>query len=337
MPEKKRVSPWLRGTLYVVALLFLPMFVIQVVRPDALNPKEHRPTLQSVKFRFLLNTGIFFERLRRNESAISKFQEAEQFAEQLTDTKYEALQEARVQLAESYVSAGRTSDADQVYARIVRSSTDAGDAFRKKSQFDAAVPKYQDAEKFAQKLTTTKFASLLSAERSLAGCLLALKRNAELEQVYARIVNTLKDEGDPDDVELGNAYQALAMARSDLSDWAGAEKALLQANDIYDQIILHFSGIYDPSSRALLARQQKDFDAWYLAICYFNEKKMDLALTTAESAFQVLGGREGPRNVPIGVYTVGLGAATALNNQNQIQVWQQRVDDLTPTRTTPAR
>jgi tetratricopeptide (TPR) repeat protein len=337
MPEKKRVSPWLRATLYVVALLFLPTFVIQLVRPDALNPREHRPSLQTVKFRFLLDTGVFFKRIQRHESAISKFQEAEQFAEQLTDTKYESLQEARVRLAESYLSAGRTSEAEQVYTRIVRSSTDAGDAFRQKNQFDAALPKYQDAEKFAQKLTTTKFPSLLSAQRSLASCLVALKRNAELEPVYARLVNTLKDEGDPYDVELGNAYQALAVARSDLGDWAEAEQALLQANDVYDQIILHFAGVYEASSRALLAGQQKDFNTWYLAVCYFNETKMDLALSTAENAFQVLSGREGPRNVPIGVYTVGLQAATALNNHEQIQVWQQRVDELTPKRTTSAR
>jgi len=332
MAEKKSVSPWLRGTLYVVAILFLPTFVIQLVRPDALNAGMRRPTLQTFTFRFLLDTGIFLDRMGRHESAISQFESAEQYAGRLTDTKYESLQEARVRLAESYMAAGSASEAEQTYAKIVQTSMDAGDVFRQKNQFDAAVPKYEDAEKFAQKLTVTKFASLLSAQRSLAGCLMALKRSGELEQVDARIITTLQDQSDPYSVELGDAYRTLAMARSNLADYAGAEQALLQANDIYNKIIEEFSGKYDPSGRALQAKEQKDFNTWYLAVTYFNEKKMDLALATAEDAFQVLSRRVGARGVPIGVYTAGLQAATALNNQEQVQVWQQRLSDLTPNR-----
>jgi tetratricopeptide (TPR) repeat protein len=334
MPDKKRVSPWLRGTLYVVALLFLPTFVIQLLRPDALNPKDRRPTLQTVKFQFLMDAGIVFEGLHRHESAAARFRVAEQFAEQLTDaeTKYESLQEARGHLAESYMSTGRTSDAELAYAQIVKSSMDAGDTFRLKNQFDKAVPKYQDAEKFAQKLTTTKFASLLGAQRNLAGCFLALKRNADLEPVYARIITTLKNQGDPYDLELGNAYQELAMARSDLHDFSRAEQALLQANEVYDKIVEHLSEKHDPSGRDLQAKAQKDITTWYLAVCYFNEEKMDLALSTAEVAFQVLSLRVGPRSIPIGVYTVGLQAAAALNNRDQVQRWQHRLDELTPTR-----
>jgi hypothetical protein len=120
------------------------------------------------------------------------------------------------------------------------------------------------------------------------------------------------------------------MARSDLQDSPGAEQALQQANEVYDKIGERLSERYDPSGRDLQAKAQRDFTTWYLAVCFFNEKKMDFALSTAEVAFQVLSRRVGPRSIPIAVYTVGLRAATALNNQEQVQLWQQRLDELTP-------
>ena len=162
MAENKRVSPWLRAVLYVVAILFLPTFLIQVLRPDALDAKAHRPTVQTVKFSFLLRTGILYEWLRWNDSAIAKFQEAEQYAGNLTDTKYESLQKARARMAETYLAAGRTSDAEQVYAKIVQSSMETALALRIKNNYSDAIPKYEDAERFSQKLTNTRLASICS-------------------------------------------------------------------------------------------------------------------------------------------------------------------------------
>jgi hypothetical protein len=326
MAQKTRVSPWLRGTLYVVAVLCLPTFLIQVLRPDALDPKAHRPTVQTVKFGVLLKTGIWFEWLRRNDAAIAKFQEAERYTEQLTDTKYESLQKARERLAETYLEVGRASDAEQVYARIVQSSMETGDALRLKNNYGEAVFKYQDAERFSQKLATTRLPSLCLAQRSLSGSLLALQRNAELEPVYTRMLSTLQEMGDPYDIELGNTYRMIAMARSALNNWTGAEESLLQAADAYDQIIFHFGRTDD--SRVLNAKEQKDFTGWYRAVCYYNEQKYDLALSTAEDAFEVLSRREGARSVPLGVYTAGLQAAIALGNREQTRVWQLRMSNL---------
>ncbi len=326
MAEKKPVSPWLRGTLYVVAVLCLPTFLIQVLRPEALDPKAHRPTVQTVKFSVLLKTGILYEWLRRNDSAIAEFQEAERYSEQLTDARYDSLQKARERLAEAYLMTGRSSDAEQVYARIVQSSMETGDALAQKNHYAEAIPKYEDAENFSQKLTSRKLAAVFQAERSLSGCLMTLEQNAELEAVYTRMLGTLQETGDPYDIEIGNTYRMMAMARSKLNDWAGAEDALLQADDAYDQIIFHFGRTDD--SRVLLAKQQKDFTAWYMAVCYLNEKKYDRALSTAEDAFEMLSRREGARDVPLGVYTAGLQAAIALGNREQIRVWQLRMDDL---------
>jgi hypothetical protein len=141
---------------------------------------------------------------------------------------------------------------------------DAGDAFRRKNQFDAAIPKYCEAERFWQNLKTEKFSALLSEQRSLAGRSVAPKRNPELEQAYSRLVGTLREQGDLYDIDLGNACRMLAVARSHLNNWAGAELTLREAHAIYEQIILHFS---EPAPRlALQAQQQKDFTTWYPAV-----------------------------------------------------------------------
>jgi len=192
--------------LYVVAVLFLPTFLIQVLRPDALDAKAHRPTVRTVKFSVLLRTGILYEWMRWNDSAIAKFQEADQYAENLTDTKYESLQKARERLAETYLVTGRPSDAEQVCAKIVQSSMETAFSLRLRNNYGEAIPKYEDAERFSQKLTTARLASLFQAQRGLSGCLLALQRNAELEPVYTRMLDTLQQIGDPYDIELGNTY-----------------------------------------------------------------------------------------------------------------------------------
>lgn len=326
MAENKRVSPWLRATLYVVAILFLPTFLIQVLRPDALDAKAHRPTVQTVEFSVLLRTGIVYEWLRWNTAAVAKFQEAERYAENLTDTKYQSLQKACERLAETYLVAGRLSDAEQVYTKIVRSSMETALALRIKNNYSDAIPKYEDAERFSQRLTTTRLASLFQAQRGLSGCLLALQRNAELEPVYTRMLNTLQEIGDPYDIELGNTYRMIAMTRSKLNNWPGAEGALLQADDAYDQIIFHFGRTDD--TRVLQAKEQKDFTGWYRAVCYYNEQKYDRALTAAEDAYEVLSRRVGARNVPLGVCTAGQQAAIALGNREQTGVWQLRMSEL---------
>jgi hypothetical protein len=113
------------------------------------------------------------------------------------------------------------------------------------------------------------------------------------------------------------------------NNWAAAELALCEANAIYEQIILHFS---ESAPRlALRAQQQKDFTTWYLAVVTATIKN-DLTLTVAEQALLVLSGDGIARRAYIDVYTIGLRAAIALDNEVQGQVWQQRLDDLTPSR-----
>jgi len=118
----------------------------------------------------------------------------------------------------------------------------------------------------------------------------------------------------------------IAMARSKLNNWPGAEDALLQADDAYDQIIFHFGRTDD--TRVLQAKEQKDFTGWYMAVCYYNEQKYDRALSAAEDAYEVLSRREGARNVPLGVCTAGQQAAIALGNREQTRVWQLRMSEL---------
>lgn len=332
MPEKKPVSPWLRGTLYVVAILFLPTFIIQIVRPDALDPNAHRPTPQPFWFSFLLQTGAFYERLHWHDFAIAEFQKAEQFAGQLpdADAQYASTQRARYLLAQSYLSAGRPSDAEQAYARIVKAGMDTGDVFRERNQFQEAAPRYQDAERYAQKLTATKFTSLQRARQNLAICLNALNRNTELEQLDLDMIAAMQESPEPDILAIGNTWQSVAFARSHLQNWGGAEQALLQAIDAYDSIIQHFSGQYDPEGRVPQAKTLKNITTWWLAVAYLNEGKMEQARSTSEAAYQIFSQPPMTQEIVFQLIAVGLKAATAEKDPVQIDLWQQRWNALAP-------
>jgi len=329
MQKKKRVSPLLSGALVVVALLCLPTFVVKLVRPEALNPGEHRTSLDQLRFRFLLDTGIFLEGVHRCETAVSRFQEAEQFSQNLTDTKYESLQESRQHLAQCYEALGRNSDAEQVYAGMVKSSLAAGDSLlQANKQFDTALLRYQDAERFSQKLTTAKDPSLQSARWGLVVCFRMFARCPEAEPVYTRLIDTQRESADEYDGALGDTYQDLGFTRSHCNDWAGSEQAYLQAIDIYDKVIQHFSAGYDTESRDLQARQGRDFAILYLGVAYENEGKTDLALSTAETSFQTFSKPPVAGELLRQIIVLGLQAATATGNQNEIDLWQQRLYNL---------
>jgi tetratricopeptide (TPR) repeat protein len=338
MPEKQRVSPWLRGTLYVVAILFLPAFLILTFRPDVLDPKQPRPTMQSFKFGYLIKTGSLYERFNWHDSAIAKFQEAEQYAGQMTgaDTQYESAQRVRYLLAQSYLAEGRSNEAEKTYGRIVQSGMDAGDAFRSQNQCDKAVPRYHDAERYSQKLTATKFASLQAARQNLAQCLSATNQNTELEQVDLDMIQTMQDSENPDRLKIGNTYIGVAFVRSHLQNWAGAQEALLQALDAFDDTTRQFSGRYDPENRALQAKSSRDVATWYLAVAYLNEGKADLALSTAESAYRIYSQPPVTQGILMQLILVGQKAASAQRDQEQIELWQQRLNDLTGTALEPA-
>jgi hypothetical protein len=328
MAEKNTMSPWVRGFVALIAILLLPTLVIQLVRPDALDPDARRPTLAASKFRILIASGRIFDRLHRADTAISRFRSAEQLAEQMPDS-YGPLQAARILLAESYARTGQPSAAEQTYAQIVKSSMEAGDRLTSEKQFDAAIPKYEDAERFAPHLVSMRLPSLRNAERGLAGCFYALHRDRELEAVDRRTIATLSQAGAPQDLSRAEAYQSLARARSALDNWAGAEEALLQADAFYNRIVERWSGRND-SLPGLRAQQNQDRIRHELAVCYYNENKDDLARARAEERFEVRSRNGGPRNVPMDIYTIGIRCAAHLKNQEQVRIWQQRWNDLSP-------
>jgi hypothetical protein len=329
MAQKRRVSPWLRGTLYVIAVLFLPLFLIQTFRPDVLDPKSPRPTLQTFRFDFIVKTGSLYERLAWHELAIAKFQEGEQFASQMTDAQYPSLLQARERLAEAELAVGRTSDADRVYTRIIDAAMQAGDASLVKTQWSEAASEYRDAERFAKKLSANKSAPLLKARQSLATCLNALNQNQELATLDQDMIDAMQESGDTDGLALGNAYQSLAFARSRTQDWAEAEQALLHAMDSYDSVLQFPSGQSDIQNRVAQAQQMKNIVTWYLAVVYLNEGKTGAALSTADAAFQIFSAQPVETGITMQIISVGVKAATAAKDQDQIELWQKRLSDAT--------
>ena len=323
----KPASPVLVWTLVAVCILVLPTAIIRLIRPDALDPSEHRPTGEQYEIKAALQTGVTCEHLHLYSSAISWFQRAERAAASSSDEQYDLLQQAREHLAAVYEKASRSSEAQQTYQRMIQSSTQLGDSLAKKEQYSNAVGKFEDAEKFAQHLSEGKIETLQTARFRAVGCYFALRRNDKAAETAGRLIETQQLSNNPYDAKLASYYEQMAFARSGMGDWPGAEEALHSSISLYDDIVRHYSEKYDPEARDLNAKQERDLDTMQLALVYFNEKKLDLAESTAETAYQALSQRM-PQNVPYQLISVGLQSATALGNQEQEGSWQQRMHDL---------
>src|SRR5215470_5817275 len=290
-------SPILVWTLVAVCIVVLPTAIIRLVRPDALDPSEHRPTAAQYKIKAALQTGTTLEQLHLHGSAISWFQSAERAAASSPDDQYNLLQQAREHLAVVYEKASRSSEAQQTYQRMVQSSMQLGDSLTKKEQYSNAVGKFEDAERFALHLSEDKIEALQTARFRAVGCYFALRRNDKAAETAARLIETQEQSNNSYDAKLASYYDQMAFARSGMGDWSGAEEALHSSISIYDDIFRHYSEKYDPEGRDLNARQGRDLDTMQLALLYFNEKKWDLAESTAETAYQALSQRM-PQTVP---------------------------------------
>lgn len=324
--SKKPASPILVWTLVAVCIACFPPVIVKWASPDS-EGHRHWISAGEAKFKLYLETGIVFQSLGRYTTATYWFQKAERSAQQLSDGQYPLLVEAREHLAECYKEQKRNDDAQRTYQSMVRMSMEAGGALSKNDQFAQAVKRFEDAEKFAGNLETSRVAAVQEARARQVGCYFALNKNAEAAIVATRMVETQQELGDPYDSLLAEYYVQLAYARGGSQDWAAAEEAWREAIGIYNAIDVHYSGINDREARAANARFQMANATLNLAATYFNENKMELALSTAESAYAALEIRS-PTAVPIELITVGFQSAKALGNRDSEAIWRQRMEGL---------
>jgi len=325
----KKTSPILIWTLVVVSIACFPIVIVKMAVPGFLGPEEpyRRITFGETEFRLLLDTGVVFQRLGRYKKAASWFQKAERSAQHLSGDQYPFVVDAREHLVTSYQSQGRTDDAEHTYEAMVKTSMEAGEMLSEREQFAQAASRFEDAEKFAGNLTTSRLQALQAARAKQVNCFFALTKKTEAAVVAARMVETQRESGEPYDLQLAEYYFQLAYALGGSQDWAGAEEGWLASIEIYDAIIAHYSGSYDPEARAANARSRRDFAIMNLAATYFNEKKMEQALSAADLAYE---GQfaQSSSTAPLQLITVGLQSATVLGNQDQEALWQQRLKDL---------
>jgi tetratricopeptide (TPR) repeat protein len=327
--KSKPTSPILVWTLVGISILCFPILIIKSAVPDLFGPASPQQplTVAQLKIGFLLDTGIGFQKLGRYETAASWFQRAAQYAEQMPEDQYASLIAARHHLAECYKSLDRSNDAERTYKAMVQTSMETGDALSKKAQYTEAARRFQDAEDFAQNLASARFQALQEARGRQVGCFFALKRNAEAASVTTRMIEAQQELNDPYDSVLAEYYVQLGYARGRLQDWAGAEEAFLDGIATYNSIVRHYSGSYDPEARVENAGHKKDFATMNLAAIYYNQRKMEQALSAAETAYQSLFAQP-QQNAPLDLITVGFQSATALGNEEQAALWQQRLNNL---------
>jgi hypothetical protein len=204
----------------------------------------------------------------------------------------------------------------------------AGKEAAKANKRNDAIVNFEAAEQFAPQLIEKKDESLRDVRQWLASQYEVTQQYPEMEEVYSRMLDSLRETSSDYDINLGSDYSWLSMIRAREGNWPGAEESSRQAIDAFDKTIRHFDGLADPQNNVQSARFNKAFALFRLANAYNQEGKMDFAVYTADQSYRY--GTE--VNVGDGVLklfaTLGLQIATKANDRDAIALWGQRLDKL---------
>ena len=131
--QRERILWWV---LAVVAVVFLPGYVIDLLHPGLLHPIRQKVTpvdaasaiaalppglSNGEKYNRLFQAGTDFARTNKRNEAIANFEAAEQAAQQLAERKDESLREVRGWLASQYEVTERYPETEAVYNRMLDS------------------------------------------------------------------------------------------------------------------------------------------------------------------------------------------------------------------------
>src|SRR5580704_6885058 len=135
-----------KGSLMVLAIYLGSTSLIRyalaphsVAKESAAPKKITQPPADEARFRASFEAGKQALSEGRYVSALDNFLEAERSADQLTDDQYDALKEARLQIAQVYESAGDNGAANNVYRTLADCANRKGDARFKAKSFEGAL------------------------------------------------------------------------------------------------------------------------------------------------------------------------------------------------------
>jgi hypothetical protein len=328
-----------------VLIVVLEIVLICVASSALINYAVSRPPsrqdVQAVKFsaannaRFkaLLDAGAKQMRSAQYTDALASFQAAEQTTDELSEGQYESLKASWLQIATVCETSGRSSDAESAYKALVESGIREGEILLRASQFNGALARLQDAEKFSEHLTETQEASLLEARSDMVVCLRQMHRIPDAVEVSQRMIDFLRMSGDEYDPALTAKYLEISESYSQENDWYAAEPNLQLASGLCDRRIAHLSGLDGAEAPMNAALMDKDLTLYWLITTYEQEGRTDFALGAAEDMFSFVAQHSKPW-ADLGPYSrkevakLALQIATQANRKDAIDLWTRRLQSL---------
>lgn len=315
--------------LAVVAVLFIPGYLINLYVSHRYASATSAAPATDPRFKAAFDAGVTLEQNKEYEQAISKFLEAEMYAGKMQDGKYPAFEAAIEHYASCNQALGRDDSVLAARKQLIRMYIEEAEMLKRANQFEAAVTKLQQAEEGAQQFDHLDEPLLDISRQSLIDALWKLKRYSEVDEVFDRMIASVRQPLNDYSSVLGQEYTKIAMWRSKLPDWAGTEKACSHAIEEYDRTIQTYSSS-DPSGNQLTSgpRFGKAMAMYWLEIAYAREGKEDLALTAADNAFQYNAELHGPATLGRDIAKLALDVAKKKQQSELMSAWQKRLREL---------
>jgi len=324
-----------KGSLMVLAIYLGSTYLIHYALSPPSPAKERaaakpikQPAANDARFRSSFEAGKQASSDGRYVSALDNFLEAERSADQLTDDQYNALKEARLQIALVYESSRDNVAANNVYRTLADCANREGNELLKANHLEGAVARGRDGERFSDRLNEGKRDALQESTLLLFSALNALHLYGEAVHAQQHWIDFLKTSADDYDQVFVRAYMGLATIYGEAGDWHGVEAALIQAIDSCDTIHAHFSGanvaFIDPTF-------ERSWSQYNLVIAYSREGNTDSALSKAEDFFTEYSQKQQDTTHPLNVIyhsgdfaALALQIATEAKRQDDIDLWQKR-------------
>jgi hypothetical protein len=324
-----------KGSLMVLAIYLGSTYLIRYALSPSSLAKESaaaepikQPAANDARFRSSFEAGKQALSDGRYGSALNNFLEAERSADQLTDDQYNALKEARLEIAKVYESSGDNVATNNVYRTLADCANRGGNELLKAKNFEGAVARGRDGEQFSDHLNEGKRDALQESTFLLFSALSALHLYGETVHAQQHWIDFLKTSADDYDQAFVRAYMGLATIYGEEGDWHGVEAALIQATDACDTIHAHFTAanvaFIDPTF-------ERSWSQYNLVIAYSREGNTDTALSKAEDFFTEYSQKEQDTTHPLNVFyhsadfaALALQIATEAKRQHDIDLWQKR-------------
>jgi hypothetical protein len=320
----------------VLAIYLGSTFLIRYALAPPLLTKEgaapktiKQPPANEARFRASFEAGNQALSDGRYATALDNLLEAERSTDQLTDDQYNALKQARLQIAQAYESSADNVAANTVYRALADCANRDGNALYKDKSFESALARSRDAEQFSDHLSEGKRDALQESTSLLVGALLALHLDEEAVHAQQHWIDFLKTSADDYDQAFVKAYMSLEGIYADAKDWHGVEQALVQTIEACDRIHSHFTA--ENNTPFIDPTVTRNWSQYNLVIAFYQEGNTDTALSKAEDFFAEYSQKQQHTSHTLSVAyhasdfaALALQIATEAKRQDDIDLWQKR-------------